>query len=573
MHDAEDGMKPTSPELRKAHAECDRLRRRADALAAELGRLRRATRRMALRHAESEERFRVLADSAPIMLWMSAPDGRCTFFNQGWLAFTGRPLHQEQGDGWMDGIHPDDRAEVSGVFRDALAAHRPFEVEYRLRRFDGVDRWVLDKGVPRFTPQGDFVGFIGSGTDVTEIKRAGEALARAAWELGNIMETIPDVLFTTDMGGRLVRWNRRLEAVTGYEKGELRDMSALGIFLEAEHRRVRDAFLARLGAEHAEVETHLTGKDGRALPFHWVGGGLRDESGCLVGMTVIGRDMSERAHVEEELRRRTIELQRAYQRLHELDRLKTSFMSAVSHELRTPLTTIQGFAEFLEDDVAGALNSEQRHFVGEIMDGARRLKGMVDDLLDFTQLNAGSLTLVQQEIDLGPAIEEAAGSMRHQAESKRISLILRMPHAPLVVWADEGRIRQVLLHMLSNAVKFTDSGRIEVTTLVCGREVRVEVSDTGIGIGPDHLAHMFERFYQVDNSYTRTAGGAGLGLSLSKALVEAHGGAMGVSSELGRGSTFWFTLPLSRPVATDGRELRITLMPEQDVAEYTQNSP
>ena len=263
---------------------------------------------------------------------------------------------------------------------------------------------------------------------------------------------------------------------------------------------------------------------------------------------------------------RTEELQRAYHRLKELDRLKNSFMSAVSHELRTPLATIQGFAEFLEDEVGGPLSPDQHEFVARIQDGTRRLRGMVEDLLDFAQLNAGTLALVQQEIDLVPTIEEVVGVIEPQVLAGGLDLVAVVPGAPLVVWADAGRIRQVLLNLLNNAVKFTPSGGcIRVLANQQGQEARIAVQDTGIGIPPEHLSQMFQKFYQVDNSFTRTAGGTGLGLSLSKALVEAHGGRMGVESQVNHGSTFWFTLPLSRASERRGErgELRITLMPDQ----------
>jgi PAS domain S-box-containing protein len=437
----------------------DQPQPRVAALEAEVARLRLALHDMAQQHAESESRFRLFADAAPVLLWMADPIGRGTYFNRAWLDFRGRTLEQEQRTPWSEVVHPDDHDWTLRRYRDAVAARCPFEMELRLRRADGSYRWMLDKGVPRFTAAGEFVGFIGSATDVTDLKAVEDELA------------------------------------------------------------------------HVVVE---------------------------------------RVRSEEELRRRTLELQRANERLHELDRLKTAFMSTVSHELRTPLTSIQGFGEFLEDEVGGPLSPEQHQFVDAIMDGARRLRGMVDNLLDFTQLNAGTLTLVQQEIDLGPAIEEAITQIEEAIKTRNMTLDVRLPRVPMVVWADAGRIRQVLLNLLSNAVKFTpDGGRIALTTEVRGADVHVSVSDTGIGIGTEHMAHMFERFFQVDTSYTRTAGGAGLGLSLSKALVEAHGGHMGVQSELGQGSTFWFTLPLSRPVTTAGTELRITIMPEQNMAEWT----
>jgi PAS domain S-box-containing protein len=553
-----------------ADGDTDQPQPRVAALEEEVARLRLALHDMAQQHAESESRFHLFADAAPVLLWMADPIGRGTYFNRAWLDFRGHTLEQERCTAWSEVVHPDDHDWTLKRYQDAVAARRPFEMELRLRRADGAYRWMLDKGVPRFTALGEFVGYIGSATDITELKAVEDELAHVAWELYNIMETLPDVLLTLDREGRLTKWNRQLETVSGFAVDELSGRCALSLFHENDRERLRAAFASGIHRPLAELDGQLACKDGRVLPYRWVGGPLRNREGRPIGLTVIGRDMIERVQSEEELRRRTLELQRANERLHELDRLKTAFMSTVSHELRTPLTSIQGFGEFLEDEVGGPLSPEQHQFVDAIMDGARRLRGMVDNLLDFTQLNAGTLTLVQQEIDLGPAIEEAITQIEDAIKARSLTLDVRLPRQPMVVWADAGRIRQVLLNLLSNAVKFTpDGGHIAVTTEVRNQEVYVSVSDTGIGIGTEHMAHMFERFFQVDTSYTRTAGGAGLGLSLSKALVEAHGGHMGVQSELGHGSTFWFTLPLSRPVTTPGAELRITLMPEQNMAEWT----
>jgi PAS domain S-box-containing protein len=230
--------------------------------------------------------------------------------------------------------------------------------------------------------------------------------------------------------------------------------------------------------------------------------------------------------------------------LEDLDRLKTNFINAASHELRTPLSAILGFAEFLEDELGGPLTSEQRGFVAEIQAGTRRLQRLVDDLLDFARVEAGSFQLVWRPANLTDLAKEEASSLRPQAQARGLEVELDLPASPVRLPMDAMRVGQVLLNLLANAIKFTPpGGRVRLSLEEDEEEATVAVQDTGIGIPAEHLPRLFQKFYQVDPSTTRSHGGAGLGLAISKAIVEAHGGRIGVLSQPGQGSTFWFTLP------------------------------
>lgn len=235
------------------------------------------------------------------------------------------------------------------------------------------------------------------------------------------------------------------------------------------------------------------------------------------------------------------------QKLRELERLKDDFLSATSHELRTPLTSIIGFAELLADEVGGALSPEQLAFVRSIQVGGARLKALIDDLLDFARLDAGVLELACEDLDAGPVVAEAVEALRPLAEASGVALAVDRPAAPVVVAMDRRRVAHVLGHLVGNALKFTPAGgRVDVRARAADDALVVEVHDTGIGIAQEHLPHLFERFFQVDPGITRAQGGTGLGLSIAKAFIEAQGGRIGALSELGCGSTFWFTLPRAR---------------------------
>ncbi len=234
----------------------------------------------------------------------------------------------------------------------------------------------------------------------------------------------------------------------------------------------------------------------------------------------------------------------------EVDRLKTEFVNAVSHELRTPLTSILGYAEFLEDGLGGDLTPQQAEYVQQIEVGAQRLTRLVDDLLDFARLEAGTFKLRVAPDDLGEKVREVVDSLRPQAQEAQLSLSVDLPPEALVVPMDAHRIGQVLLNLVNNAIKFTPpGGEVQVRVVREDGGLRGEVSDTGVGIAAADLPRLFLKFSQLDPGLHK--GGTGLGLSIAKAIIEAHGGEIGVESEPGRGSTFWFTLP---PRAGDGRD-------------------
>ena len=246
------------------------------------------------------------------------------------------------------------------------------------------------------------------------------------------------------------------------------------------------------------------------------------------------------------------ELSRLNLELDQAGKLKDQFLANVSHELRTPLNSVIGFSDLLlTGQVDGAALSEtQRDYLDTISRNGRHLLQLINELLDLSKIAAGRMELHREPVALETLLREAAASVHAQLEARRHTLSIEPPGDAVRVTADRGRVLQVLLNLLSNAIKFTaDAGRITLAARLedGGRYVRVAVSDTGIGIAPDDTAKLFQEFVQLDASASRRYEGTGLGLALSKRLVELHGGAIGVESQLGKGSTFWFTLPRAEP--------------------------
>jgi signal transduction histidine kinase len=275
---------------------------------------------------------------------------------------------------------------------------------------------------------------------------------------------------------------------------------------------------------------------------------------ALVGVSTLFVLVVAMLGAQQSRNRRT--LAEANAKLMEADRYKDEFLSVISHELRTPLNFIMGFGSILEDEVAGPLNAQQHEHVGRILTGAERMLGLVNDLLDFAKIQAGKLELAREPQLYAPLVEEAIGALAPLANRKGVRLAAQVVvERPLEV--DGKRVIQVLTNLVGNAIKFTpEGGTVTLRALEDGPRILTQVIDTGPGIPPEQLAKLFGRFQQLDMSKTRQVGGTGLGLSIAKALVESHGGEIGVLSEPGLGSTFWFTLPAAIPAPLPGLAVR-----------------
>jgi signal transduction histidine kinase len=254
----------------------------------------------------------------------------------------------------------------------------------------------------------------------------------------------------------------------------------------------------------------------------------------------------ERAHerrlLEEELRRKNYQLEQQNLAIQEANRLKTEFVSMVSHELRTPLTSIQGYAELMLEDER--ITEEQRESLTIVKKNSNRLLALINDLLDLSRIEAGRLDLHRTSLDLARLIPEVAGSLRPLIEAKRQRLRLELGDALPAVWADADRVTQILTNLISNAHKYTlVEGSITVAAQRDDGFVRVDVSDTGIGLSPEDQAQLFTKFFTAHHRSPQAGGGTGLGLVITRLLVELHGGRITVSSAPGQGSTFSFSLP------------------------------
>ncbi len=373
------------------------------------------------------------------------------------------------------------------------------------------------------------------------LDRVEAALLDSEEKRRNLIDASPDLIMIRDREGKYLLANPAFGRMVGRPVGEILGRRDGEIFDAETARRIQAQDQEVLSSEAPlsyEIAIHTPRGDDRIFdsskyPYY-------SSDGELIGVMVISRDVTERHHLEAKLREQ-------YEKLKELDKLKGDFVNAVSHDLRTPLTSILGYAEFLEDGLGGSLTEQQRAFVAQIAKSSERLEGMVNDLLDVARLDAGTFRLHCEEVDLAERVREMVESLRPQATDRRLTLQAAVSGSALRMVLDPQRIDRVLANLIGNAMKFTpEGGRIEVRLREDADGVLCEVEDTGIGIAAEDIPKLFQRFTQLAAG-ARMKAGTGLGLSISKAQVEAHGGTVGVRSEPGKGSTFWFRLPRGVP--------------------------
>jgi signal transduction histidine kinase len=259
---------------------------------------------------------------------------------------------------------------------------------------------------------------------------------------------------------------------------------------------------------------------------------LRDAAGKVTQFVAIQRDITERKRFELALA--------------EASRMKSEFLANMSHELRTPLNGIIGFAEFLSDGKPGAINAKQKEYLEDILNSGQHLLHLINDILDIVKIQAGKLELNPEIFRLGDVIQEVRAGVRPIAQNKHIQMRVEISQGLDAVRLDKQRVAQILYNLLSNALKFTDeAGKVGIVAQLEGTvHFRLSVKDSGIGIKPEDIKRLFKEFEQLEAGTDRRFGGTGLGLALTRKIVEMQGGTISVVSEVGKGSTFTVILPL-----------------------------
>jgi PAS domain S-box-containing protein len=506
-----------------------------------------AHRRADAASVESETRFRVMADAAPVLIWMSDTTSQRTWFNKQWLAFTGRSMEQELGDGWAANVHPDDVERCLQVYRENFDRRAAFLLDYRLRRHDGEYRWLLDTGQPLLDGDGDFTGYIGSCTDISELKAAQQALIASEERLRLGLRAGSTGTWDWDIVNNRVSWSEKLYEFYGIKPEDFDGtIETFGKLLHPDDQPRADTTIRACIEDHSEyhLDFRRIRPDGEIRWLSTTGHAFYDEHGQPVRMMGATTDITERKRAEQEREALLAREQAARTELERAGRLKDEFLATLSHELRTPLNAILGWTQVLRRSPEKVADVEEGLSI--IERNARVQTQLIEDLLDMSRIISGKLRLEVARVDLLAVIENAVQTLRHSANAKEIQLVTALdPHAA-EIRGDASRMQQIVWNLLSNAIKFTGrGGTVQVRLARVNSQVEIAIADDGIGIAPEFLPHLFQRFRQADSSTTRQHAGLGLGLAIVKHLVELHGGTVEAASEgVGKGSIFRIQLPL-----------------------------
>ena len=490
--------------------------------------------------SESEQRFRTMANTAPVMIWMSGPDKLCTFFNTGWLDFTGRTLEQELGNGWTEGVQKEDFDRCLEVYSNAFDARREFTMEYRLRRYDGGYRWVLDHGVPRIDPDGAFLGYIGTATDITEHKRDEEALEKERAFLRQVIDIVPNFIFAKDRQGRFTLANRATAEAYGTTVENLigrTDGDFNSNFEEVEFFRRMDLEVMNTLQERFISEERVTDASGKVRWLQSVKRPIVEKDGSANQVLGTSTDITQRKETELELRRQRTELAHVT-RISMMGELAAS----LAHELNQPLTAILSNAQAALRFMT--IRPPDLEEVREI------LKEIVEDNSRASEVIRRIRALVKKEdieftpVDLASVVSDIMMLVRSDAVLQNVQISFKCDSDLPRVRGDRVQLQQVILNLLVNAFDAVKDcpaqDRQVVVRVERGGEcmLKVTVRDRGTGLGGDMLDKIFQPFY------TTRRDGLGMGLAICRSIVEAHGGRLWAENNADRGATFCFTVPV-----------------------------
>lgn len=478
---------------------------------------------------ESVELFETMADNVPAMIWMSGTDKFDDYFNKTWLQFTGRTLEDESNEGWLENVHPDDVHTCIETYNTSFRQQKGFYTEYRLRRHDGEYRWISDNSVPRFSNEGEFLGFISACVDIDDQKRFREKIQESELLFKTISNASPAALWMTNENEENVFISDTWLKWTGKTFNEVIHRGWVESVLEEDRRNVvsrfRECFQER---KYFNAEFRFTRADGEirwalteGYPFYDFSGSFSGYAGSVTDITDMKR----------------------------LEQRKDDFIKMASHELKTPITSINGYVQLLlniyndtDDQKLHLAKQTVKSSLNTIAKQVTKLTRLVSELLDLSKIESGKLELHKTEFNLADLVEETVQDVRHTT-SKHAIIVHNEFEGKIV--ADKDRIAQVVMNFLTNAIKYSPNGdSVEVFVEGDTSFASVRVKDYGIGIDKKDHQRIFERFYRVEGRSEQTFPGFGIGLFIASEIVHRHNGTITVKSQKGRGAEFILTLPL-----------------------------
>ena len=479
-------------------------------------------------------------NAMPQMVFIADAKGNITTYNQRWYEYVGGAVRTAEGWGWVDEPihHPEDLERTLATWSASLATGEPYEIEYRLRRFDGAYRWHLGRAVPIVNEQGEITQWFGTNTDIHELRMSQERVRESE-------ERLAMALTSSQLGF----WD--WDAVTGHtflSDTLMHDWGidpatfghTLGECLERIHSEDRERVWkeierATFDKRPYDVEYRVVRPAGEIIWVNAKGQYYVNPDGSPRRLTGITINFTARRAAEIELREARLAAEQA-------NEAKSAFLANMSHEIRTPLGAIMGFVDLASGDAAPP--AEKNRYLEIVRRNASQLLQIIDDILDISKVESGKLAIESLELSLKELLHDFNSLMSLKAREKGIGFeLLREGLLPELVVSDPTRLRQILNNAVGNAIKFTERGFVQLRVAFSGDTLTFEVEDTGRGISREQAEGLFVPFAQADASTTRRFGGTGLGLALTRRLCRLMGGDYVLEhSEIGRGSLFKATV-------------------------------
>ena len=471
-----------------------------------------------------------MADTAPVLVWIAGLDRKRTWFNKGWLEFTGESMENSLGEAWTKFVHPDDLDLYLKTYEEHYQTKTPFQLDYRLKYQDGSYRWHMNRGLPLFDDQGRVSVWVGTMTDIHAQKEIEASQAR----LVQTIESSSDFIGMSDLHQNVIFLNqagRELIGISGTVFPKVTDF-----FFEEDREKVAQEIFPstiRDGSWTGEMRfKHF--QTGEAIWMHYNSFVTRDEkSGEITGFATVSRDLTE--YKEKEYT-----LQRALQS-------RDEFISIASHELKTPLTSLklqsQMFLRSMEKNDPKATSPERlRAMASQTNEHTVRLNRLIEDMLDVSRIRSGQLRLEKAEYDLAELAQETVDHLMEHMPNARVDLPrLHFDGSIRGSW-DKHRLEQVLENLLTNAYRYGLGKPVDIEIEKLDTKALIRIIDHGLGIDQPDLDRIFNRFERAVKA--SEISGMGLGLFISKNIVEAHGGKIWAESVKGHGSVFNLELPL-----------------------------
>lgn len=502
---------------------------------------------------ESEERYRLILEGVNDGIWDWDLSKNEVYWNDRLLEIIGLPRAQfgNTMEALYNRLHPEDK---DGIVR-AIAAHLEqeidYNVEFRLLHSSGAYRYCTSQGKAQRNSQGKALRMAGMISDITDRKQADSALERERQQLKQIITCVPVAMAMFDTQMRYVANSHKWLTQFNLEWQSLTNLSHYELFPDTPNRW-KMMYQEVLKGEVVSVsEDAWERADGSVMYLRWAAHPWYNPDGKVGGMVMVADKINELVEARETAL--------------EASRVKSQFLANMSHEIRTPMNGVLGMAQLL---LRAHLEPKQRECAQTIYRSAEHLLSVINDILDFSKIEAGEMRLEKADFDLDSCIESVIEMVAPLAEEKGIELNILVDSAvPRKLVGDSGRLKQILLNLTGNAIKFTERGQVLVHVSVKrgdrstggppAAKLLFSVRDTGIGISPEGQTKLFQSFSQVDDSATRLYGGTGLGLAICKQLVEMMGGEIGVRSFLGNGSTFWFAVPLEKQLQVEPQTAKL----------------